>query len=30
MNTLIGILVVVLIANHYNLYKARDSEIREG
>ena len=28
MNTLIGILVVLLIANHYNLYKARDSGIR--
>ena len=28
MNTLIGILVVLLIANHYNLYKARDSRIR--
>ena len=28
MNILIGILVVLLIANHYNLYKARDSGIR--
>ena len=28
MNTLIGILVVLLIANHYNLYKAGDSGIR--
>ena len=28
MNTLIGILVVLLIANHYNLYKVRDSGIR--
>ena len=28
MNTLIGILVVLLIANHYNLYKACDSGIR--
>ena len=28
MNTLIGILVTLLIANHYNIYKARDSGIR--
>ena len=28
MNTVIRILVVLLIANHYNLYKARDSGIR--
>ena len=28
MNTLIGILVALLIANHYNIYKARDSGIR--
>ena len=28
MNTLIGILMVLLIANHYNPYKRRDSGIR--